>query len=80
MEASITLKVQSEAHGAVGPDGVRRSTQVTALDLVPVVPRVTVGGVQFPSPTPLHPRLSYWVPCVPDVLMPSHVLHRLSFP
>ena len=56
MEASITLKVQSEAHGAVGPDGVRRSTQVTkSLDLVPVVPRVTVGGVQFPSPTPAVP-------------------------
>ena len=33
MEASITLKVQSEAHGAVGPDGVRRSTQVTELSM-----------------------------------------------
>jgi hypothetical protein len=31
MDASITLRVQSEAHGAVGPVGVRRSTQVTEL-------------------------------------------------
>ena len=28
MDASLTLMVQSEAHGAVGPVGVRRSTQV----------------------------------------------------
>ena len=31
MKASITFEVQSEAHGAVGPDGVRRSTQVAEL-------------------------------------------------
>jgi len=31
MDASITLKVQGEAHGAVGPVGVRRPTQATEL-------------------------------------------------